>query len=257
VSEQLVYRDFAEYYDLLMQDAPYDEWIQWVRQVLDRYRIHPQVVADLGCGTGTLSLRLAEQGFRVYAIDASEDMLAVAEGKRTGHSRSLMFLQQDIRQLRLPTAVDLALSFCDTLNYLLEDEHVRQTFHAVFCQLNDGGIFVFDMHTPYKLKHRLGNQVFYEIRPEIAYIWESSFDENRCLVEYDLTFFAEVEDGLYRRFHERHLQRAYADEEIRQWLFDAGFQTVDLFADFRWEQPTETSERWFFVARKGDGPSRV
>ncbi|GIM48357.1 methyltransferase [Collibacillus ludicampi] len=250
MSQNLVYGDFAEYYDLLMQDAPYDLWLQMFAEILDRYEIKPRIVADLGCGTGTISIRVAEQGYRVFAVDASEDMLAMAEGKREGKHLFPTFLQQDIRELHLPTCVDVAISFCDTLNYLLEEEHVQQTFHAVYRQLHHGGLFFFDMHTPYKLEHLLGDQVFYEVRPEIAYIWQSSFDGTRCLVEYDITFFAEVGDGLYRRFQEQHLQRAYPCERVVEWLYDAGFQTVEVFADFSFEKPTDTSERWFFVARK-------
>lgn len=103
------------------------------------------------------------------------------------------------------------------------------------------------MHTPYKLREKLGQNSFHEVHDEVAYIWQSRFDEERCEVEYDVTFFAQEEDDLYRRFQEIHVQRA-SRETVERLLREAGFKTIVCGADFTWEEPRDWSERYFFLA---------
>lgn len=254
VEERVMYRDFAEFYDELMQDAPYDEWLRLFEDRLasetgGRRAAAPWKVADLGCGTGTFSIRLFKKGYQVYAVDLSEEMLAQAQAKLPHPTPFLRFLQQDVRHLRLPEQVDCAVSFCDALNYLLEEDDLLQAFRAIRSQLKAGGWFLFDMHTPYMLQEELGQQTFYDVREDVAYIWQSRFDAERCQVEYDVTFFAHVEDDLYRRFQETHWQRAYPQETIERLLREAGFAHVEAGADFRWQEPAETAKRYFFCAK--------
>jgi SAM-dependent methyltransferase len=245
------YGEFALYYDQLMADAPYEKWMTFFEQALARYEQVPRHLVDLGCGTGTLTLRLFEAGYKVTGIDLSEEMLACAQSKAPQHSPRLRFLCQDMRELHLPEPADLVLSFCDSLNYLTEEEDLRNTFRRVRQSLKPGGLFLFDMHSLYKLRETLGQNLFYEIGDDVSYLWQSSFDPETDTVEYDITFFvlADEEGELYRRFHELHVQRAYEVEELKGWLYDAGFQTVEVYADFSWDAPTDTSERLFFVAK--------
>ena len=56
----------------------------WRELLLDRLPEPPARVADLGCGTGTLSVLLAEAGFRVDGLDFSPRMVEAAERKGTG-----------------------------------------------------------------------------------------------------------------------------------------------------------------------------
>ncbi|ASS74761.1 hypothetical protein CIG75_07075 [Tumebacillus algifaecis] len=249
--EHFSYGDFAQYYDRLMQDAPYDSWLTFFEQALARYDLMPRHIADLGCGTGTISLALYEQGYKVTGVDLSEDMLAQAGAKLTSHSPRLRFLCQDLRELHLPEACDLAVSFCDSLNYITDEADLGQIFARVKQQLRPNGVFLFDMHSLYKLREKLGQNVFYEVGEEVTYLWQSRFDEASSTVEYDITFFALEDDAeqLYRRFHEYHVQRAYELDTVKRLLKDAGFQTVEVYADFCWDVPTDLTERYFFVAR--------
>jgi len=249
-SKELAYGDFAAFYDQLMHDAPYDHWMTFFEQALARYRAVPRHIADIGCGTGTLSLRLFEQGYKVTGIDLSEEMLIEAQNKAAHPSPRLRFLCQDMRELRLPEPCDVAVSFCDSLNYLLDAADVQQTFTQVRKALRPGGLFLFDMHSVHKLREKLGQNIFYEITDEVSYLWQSSFEAKTNTVEYDITFFAleDPQEELYRRFREVHKQRAYEIGDVRAMLAAAGFSTVEVYADFCWDVPHETSERLFFVA---------
>lgn len=245
------YGDFAEFYDRLMEDAPYEQWMTFFEQAMARYDLVPRHIADLGCGTGTIAIPLFEQGYKVTGVDLSEEMLARAQEKVGQYSPRMRFLCQDLRELYLPEPCDVAISFCDTLNYLLEEDDLLEVFTRVKQTLRQGGVFLFDMHSVYKLREKLGNNVFYEMEDDVSYLWQSSFDPETNTVEYDVTFFSLVdeEESLYRRFREVHTQRAYEVDVLKSMLGRAGFDTVEVYADFRFDVPEKTAERYFFVAK--------
>lgn len=89
----VAYNQFAYYYDRLMEGMPYAEWLEFLQQCWKQYGL-PQTIADLGCGTGSLALPLAQQGHEVYGIDLSEDMLAVAQQRHKKLSLSIFFREK-------------------------------------------------------------------------------------------------------------------------------------------------------------------
>ncbi|MGN7453483.1 class I SAM-dependent DNA methyltransferase [Paenibacillus pasadenensis] len=254
------YRQFAGVYDRLMEDMPYPDWIRFMRECWDRYGI-PETVADLGCGTGSLAIPLAKSGFTVYGIDLSADMLAIARSKwdetpqqairpRAG---SVRWLQQDMRDWELPQPVDAAISFCDCLNYLTEEEDVEAAFRAAYRGLKPGGALLFDVHAPLTLRRYAEEQPFTLDERDVGYIWTSELDDERVEIRHHLTIFARDEsdrEGRFVRFEEVHQQRAYDPDWIASALRAAGFSRVDRYADFRLHEPTEQSERLFFAAVK-------
>jgi ubiquinone/menaquinone biosynthesis C-methylase UbiE len=246
------YRQLAEVYDHLMADAPYDQWMGFALEAWRLTGTNPQRVAELGCGTGSLTRYLLELDLEVWGVDLSANMLDVAREKVT-HSHpqaAVHWLQQDIRQLSLPEQMDSVVSFCDTLNYIPEAEGVQQVFARVFAALVPGGTFLFDVHTPYKIAEVFGDESFSYQDEQVAYIWQSTYDAATETVEHDLTLFVAEKEGLYRRFCELHRQRAYALEDLQAWLKNVGFEVLSITGDFSTQPVEEDSERAFFVARK-------
>jgi SAM-dependent methyltransferase len=258
------YGQFAYCYDRLMADHPYDEWMRFVTWCWDAYG-KPETVVDLGCGTGTLTLMLAETGCRVTGIDVSDDMLAVAQEKRAGTIGNELggmiggvnWLQQDMRAWELPEPVDCVVSFCDCLNYLLEEEDITRVFSRTIHGLKQGGLFLFDVHTPRQLQAYAANQPFLLDEDDIAYIWTCDYDEDRLQIEHELTIFAAERSArteraqLFRRFEETHIQRAYPLDWLKHELERAGFCRIGCFADFTREPADEQrAGRAFFAAHK-------
>jgi SAM-dependent methyltransferase len=261
------YRQFASVYDRLMEEMPYAEWMNFARRCWERYGM-PRSVVDLGCGTGNVAIPLAKAGFTVFGIDLSADMLAIARSKweaggrsarNAGEPGSIRWLQQDMRDWELPEAVDAAICFCDSLNYLTEQEDVTAAFRRTFEGLAPGGLFVFDVHAPRQLERYAEEQPFVLDEKDVAYLWTCEYDPVRREIGHDLTFFVREDadgesggggSGLYRRFEESHTQRAYEPDWLAEQLRAAGFELLHRCADFAWTEPDEDSERLFFVARK-------
>ena len=60
----------------MMDNIPYEEWKDFLLRMMYRYRVSPSAsIAELGCGTGTMTGLLAEEGFDVMGLDLSSDML--------------------------------------------------------------------------------------------------------------------------------------------------------------------------------------
>ncbi len=256
----VAYRKFAYVYDELMEDMPYPEWIAFAEHAWSETS-SPRTVVDLGCGTGSIAIPLAVAGYQVTGLDLSEDMLAVArqklertsQGTRLFREGSLQLTRQDMTSWTLPEQVDAVISFCDCMNYLLEEADVIRTFQATWNALKPGGTFIFDVHHPDTLRSYEEEQPFIWDEPSLAYIWTCERNDERNEIEHHLTIFAREEEagaGLYRRFEETHIQRAYDPEWIRKMLLQCGFKSVSCHGDFSWNAPIEDAARLFFVAVK-------
>lgn len=248
------YGRFALVYDRLMADMPYEAWAVFAEAAWKHYGLSPKLVADLGCGTGSVALPLAERGYEVIGIDLSETMLSIARDKEAEAGRlrgSVQWVCQDMSSWQAPVKVDAAISFCDSINYLLEPEAVRSFIQATYDQLQPEGLFLFDMHHVRQFERYAEEQPFTLDEGDIAYIWYSEFDEDISQIEHQLTIFVEDEaSGQYDRIDESHIQRAYDPEWIVQELKHAGFNQVDVYGEFKLEPADESTGRLFIAAQK-------
>ena len=247
-----MYESFAHLYDEFMQTIPADEWADYIEQLFEKHQLRPHLVLDLACGTGSLALELNQRGYDMIGVDGSEEMLQQAgeKAENAGKSEEILFLLQDMREFELYGTVDAIVCTCDSLNYLLEEEDIRQVFALAENYLDQGGLFLFDMNTEYKYRQILGEQTFADTTEDGAFIWDNYFYEDEKINEYQVTFFEEMENGLYRRSEETHYQKAYRPEDIRKWLEEAHLKVEGIYDSFTLNQPDEKSERITFVARE-------
>lgn len=250
VKDVEMYNEFARVYDTFMEDTPYEKWVAFIETILKKYEVTPNILCDLGCGTGTMCELFAKKGIDVIGIDGSEEMLMVAREHAMEEELEILYLLQDMSEFELYGTVDVIYSACDSLNYLLDEEKVRSTFKWVNNYLEKGGLFIFDMNLPYKYKEVLGDKVFAEQTEDAAYIWENYYDEATSVNEFAVTFFVEDEDGRYDRFEEVHYQKAYALEKIKQFLDEAGLELLAVHDDYTDKLANHQTQRATFVARE-------
>ncbi|CAH0231107.1 class I SAM-dependent methyltransferase [Peribacillus sp. Bi134] len=247
----MTYERFAYVYDELMKDAPYEKWLMILTAKLEQYGIGGRKVLDLACGTGEMTVELAQHGFEVTGVDLSDKMLLVANEKAVKLGLSIPLFQQNMAELEGLGQFDCVTIFCDSLNYLRDEEDIVKTFSRVHEHLKDGGLFLFDIHSIYKMEEIFGDNTFAVNGEEVSYIWDCFPGEEPYSVEHDLSFFVrDDESGLYDRFDELHYQRTYPVEQYKKWLEQAGFTVSEILADLE-EAPLVTeTERILFVASK-------
>lgn len=242
------YTGFAQVYDLFMDNVPYGQWCEYICERLKEHNITGGEILDLGCGTGELTRMLAARGYDMTGVDASMDMLQKAIEKQT--DPPVLYLYQEMQELELDGCVDAVCCTCDCVNYVLDPKELKEAFCRVAACLEPGGVFLFDMNTPYKYEVLLGEQTFAESREEGSFIWENYYDEESRINEYDLTLFLPEGEELYRRYTETHFQRNYTIEEMRTLLEQAGFVCEGIYDDYTMQAPHEDSGRVTFVTIK-------
>ena len=242
------YTDFASVYDELMDNTPYGQWCDNIVKVLGEYGINDGLVLDLGCGTGSLTQLLAAKGYDMIGVDYSEEMLNIACQKREKSGCDILYLNQDMREFELYGTVRAIVSICDSINYLLEDEDVVTCFELVNNYLDPGGIFIFDLNTVYKYQEILGEQTIAEDREECSFIWDNFYDEEERINEYQLSLFIQNEQGTYNKYEELHLQKAYEQEEVVSFLYEAGFSSVRVLDAETMDEVKEDTQRLYYIA---------
>ena len=244
------YTDFARVYDTFMDETPYDEWAVFLEKLLKENGIRNGLILDLGCGTGTLTQLLARQGYDMIGVDNSAQMLSVAMEKKEKSSLDILYLLQDMREFELYGTVRAVISVCDSLNYLLEEEELIQTFRLVNNYLDPAGIFIFDFNTVYKYREVIGDITIAENRQECSFIWENFYHEEEEINEYDLTIFVRENGEYFQRFHENHYQRGYTLTQMKQALEAAGMEFVKAMDADTHKEVNEMSERIYCIARE-------
>ena len=204
------YTSFAQVYDMFMDNVDYPAWSKYLIQLLKEYQVEDGLVLDLGCGTGNMTELLAKEGYDMIGVDNSEDMLEIASEKRAESGLNILYLLQDMREFELYGTVKAVVSICDSINYILEEDDLREVFSLVNNYLDPKGMFIFDLNTKYKYE-QMGETTIAENREEASFIWDNYYDPEEEINEYELAIFIpEGEDSdLYRKFEEVHYQRAY------------------------------------------------
>jgi len=250
----MAYQQMAYLYDQLMVDAPYDEWVLLTEKIIANSGKKVKKIADLGCGTGEITTRLATKGYNLTGIDYSTDMLTYAEHKASKNNLSIQWLHQDLITLNGLSDYDIAISYCDVINYITTEADLENVFRNVAASLIDGGMFIFDVHSLYQVEHHYINQTFADVTDDASYIWFCTAGEERGEMFHDLTFFSR-EGQTYTRFDEFHHQKTYSIEFYKKLLHQSGFENVKIYADFslKANHIDEKAERIFFLAEKRSG----
>ena len=246
-----MYEDFASVYDALMDDYDYDAWAQhYLNLMRDAEGNLPARAAECACGTGSLTVRLAGHSINIVGVDLSRSMLRHAEEKARQWGVEAAFVCQDMKKLQLPRRVGAILATCDGVNYLTRPEDVQAFFSAAYAQLIPGGKLCFDCSSRHKLQEVMGDGFFGEERDGVATLWQNRYNQDTNVITMDVTFFVREEDGRYRRFREEHRQRAHSEQEILNWLEEAGFERIHSYGEMREDAPRAEDMRIHYVAEK-------
>ena len=241
------YSHLSSVYDTLMADIPYDQWIRYIIETLEANGINPGAsVLDAGCGTGRIAIGLNCAGYRVTGLDISEEMLQMAEENARRAGVQIPFICQPVTEVMLHQKVDAVTAVCDVINYIA-DTDLDAFFQSVSRQMNSGGMLIFDISSPAKLKKTIGDNIFFEDRDDVTYIWTNELDENH--VNMDIIMF--ISDGeRYIRKDEQHTQYIHELPQIRQLLIKNGFKDIKMVDDYHNKEIEEHTQRITIIAFK-------
>jgi SAM-dependent methyltransferase len=135
---------YADFYDKIMEEVFYD---------LDLYKAQAAVtgrnILELACGSGRLTMPLAEAGYSVTGVDLSKDMLSILDSKlknKANHIRKRVeVINSDMRTFSIDKKFNLAILPITSICLLENNIDVVKMLKSVYDHLIDGGRFVFDI----------------------------------------------------------------------------------------------------------------
>ncbi len=245
----MAYNEFAYFYDELNGAADYDALFLYVKQQLERHNVQNGIVVDLGCGTGDLTLMLTQAGYDMIGVDQSEEMLAVLREKadELELSQRLLLLRQNILELDLYGTIRAAISTFDTYNHIGPKENFEKAIEKAAFFMEKGGVFLFDLNTPYKHQKVLADNVFDLEGPDATCRWENHYDEATQTVDIQINIHYLDTD---ERFQEQFKEYTYSLDYVKTVLERYGFAMETVCDGETFGPLTEQSQRYMITAVK-------
>ena len=244
------YEFLAGCYDELTTDVRYSRWADYIEKHFARSALPIHTVLDLACGTGSLTAELMGRGYEMICADRSAEMLSVAAEKcRDLAGEPPVFLCQSMEKLDLYGTVDACVCCLDSVNYVTSPRKLKKAFQRVHLFLVPGGLFLFDINTPDKLRG-LDGGMFIDETDDADCVWRAEYAPRRRICTYGMDIFRLEPDGRWSRGEEVHEEYAYEPDELEEYLREAGFTRIRRHGCLKMRAPVPGEERIFFTAVK-------
>ena len=243
------YDALAMYYDTMQSDMDPEAWADFISMLIERHsKIKTETITDLGCGTGSVTVALAEKGYSMTGLDSAEEMLAQATSKPG--AEKVLWSAQDITAFDIGGKCDCFISTLDTVDHIMDEGALERLFANVGDRLEEGGVFIFDAITMHHLEETLSDNIFYEDYDDFTLLWVNEFNKETKVNTAGLTLFALAEDGLYERFDGELAEKYYPSEFFEGIAKKAGMELLATYGELKDEEPSMDEERIFYVFGK-------
>ena len=247
----MIYGNLAPFYDKFNKDIDYSAWADFIERLIAQNYTEgkPELVLDLACGTGSMTLELASRGYDMTGVDYSPEMLDEARSRAEKRGLDVLWLCQDMREFELYGTVDVTVCCLDSINHLTSSRDLGKCLSLVHNYLIPNGLFIFDINGRYKFEN-VYSDLTYACEDEGAVcIWQNYYNNNNGMCDFYITLFSECEDGRYERSDEVQREKMYTLRMIRSALAKNSFEFIGAYSDFDKTPATDDSERIYIVAR--------
>lgn len=236
-----MYKNFSKIYDKFMEICDYNEWARVLENYIKEYNPEGKKILDLGCGTGSTLLKIAEK-YECSGLDLSEEMLKKANIKLKGKNVHLFL--GDMREFDTGEKYDVIFSFFDTLNHLTSLEDLTDLFNSVKKSLEKGGIYIFDAVDRKFIDKMFANDIYADNRKDFAVIWEHFYDEEQNIDEIEATYFIKNKNKTFDKATEYYVKRIFSQKELCSCAENTGFSVAKCEINDRL-----AGERYFYVLK--------
>lgn len=246
----MIYDLLAPYYDQINADVDYKKWADFIEKIFEtECKAKPELVLDLACGTGRMTLELSKRGYDMTGIDYSTEMLDIARSESEKESQDILWLCQDMREFELYGTVDAAVCCLDSVNHLEELDDLKSCFDLIHNYLIPDGIFIFDVNGRYKFENIYADNTYAMEEKGGMCVWENYYDADSRICDFYITLFKECADGRYERYDEIQSERMYTLDEIKDALQKSNLEFLHAFGDLDFTSGSDESERIYIVAK--------
>ena len=246
----MIYDFLAPYYDAINSDIDYSKWADFIEKIFYKEcNARPELVLDLGCGTGKMTIELAKRGYDMTGVDYSPEMLDIARNEAEKIGKDILWLCQDMREFELYGTVDAVVSCLDCINHLEEEADLIECFKLVHNYLIPDDIFIFDVNGRFKFENIYADNTYAMEEEGSMCVWENFYDADSKICDFYITLFKECSDGRYERYDETQSERMYTLQELKSVLKKCNLDFLGAYGDFEFSQGTDECERIYIVAK--------
>ena len=249
----MIYDLVAPIYDRVNREIDYTRWADFIENTSKRFGIpSSELVLDLACGTGSMTVELAKRGYDMIGIDLSVEMLNIAKDRAadSGVGSNILWLCQDMTEFELYGTVDLVVSCLDSVNHLTSCQDLKKCFSLVRNYLNPKGVFVFDINGKGKFERVYADKSYVVEDGKSFCVWQNFYNPKSKMCEFCITMFEENSDGSYERYDEHQKERVYSIKTVKKLLKDAGLEFVGAYSDYDYKDATDDDDRIYIIAKK-------
>ena len=135
----MIYDILAPFYNGINGELDYKSWADFIEKIIKKESAQPpELLLDLGCGTGKMTLELARRGYDMTGVDYSPEMLGVAREDAEREGLDVLWLCQNMCELDLYGTVDVTVSSLDCLNHLTSKRELDKCLSLVHNYLIPG-----------------------------------------------------------------------------------------------------------------------
>ena len=216
----MIYDLLAPFYDLINKDINYSLWADFIEKTIAREYLNgkPELILDLGCGTGRMTLELARRGYDMTGVDCSFEMLDIArcEAEKAGIGENILWLCQDMCDFELYGTVDVIVSCLDCINHLTDTKSLKQCFSLAHNYLIPSGLFIFDINGRNKFENTYSDNSYVMEEAGSVCIWQNYYNSKTKICDFYITLFKEIGDGRYERYDDMQCERMYTVRSIKE-----------------------------------------
>jgi ubiquinone/menaquinone biosynthesis C-methylase UbiE len=237
-------------------------------------RMKPKSVLELACGTGRITIPLAEEGarsgFSIVGLDTEAPMLKQARDKLrqapAAARKRIELVRGDMRKWHRREPFELIIVPCSSITHVLELPDQLDVWKRAFQNLTPGGRFVVEATLPNFAAYA---DSFANPPRAIVEIDHDVTDEKRnfrLVRRRTVTYLPEEQRArirfLYEKYRGRKLVENYIDDfeshvyfprELRLLFLHAGFEIEDVFGDYDRRPLRASSRQMIMIGRKPPG----
>lgn len=248
----MMYDLLAPVYDEINKEVDYSRWADFIEKIIERNKgfSEENLILDLGCGTGKMTLELARRGYDMTGVDSSSEMLdkASSEAEKEG-LKNILWLLQDMREFELYGTVGVTVSCLDCMNHLVSASDFKKCLMLVHNYLVPDGLFIFDVNGRGKFRTVYADNSYVFENESSMCIWQNSYNDRSGICDFYITLFSENGDGSYDRADEVQREKMYTLKSIKKMLSESNFDLVGAYSDFNFTEASDESHRIYVVAK--------
>ena len=224
--------DNPEYYDLqnnsIVDDIPF-----FLKQI-EKYG---DPVLELACGTGRITIPIAEEGIDISGLDIIKNMLSYAKSKAKAKNIDIEWIEADCRDFNIDKKFSIIFFPFNSIAHIHDLESIEACFSCVRKHLKHNGKFIIDMFNP--SLDRLTRSTF--TRYPVANLYDAYNKETLTIMESN-SYDADTQINRIKWYYKKNDQtdeivnelnmRIYYPQEIDALLKYNGFTIENKFGNY-------------------------